>query len=78
MSKPFHPSEYLRDELAARGWTAQAFADASGLSLAAAEVLMAGTRPWTRLMSVSVGKALGTSQEVWDNLNDAWKAGQIK
>ena len=71
-----HPSEFLRDELAARGWTAQAFAEASGLRLAAAEELLAGTRPWTRLMSLCVGNALGTSQEVWDNLHDSWKAGQ--
>ena len=71
-----HPSEFLREELDARGWTSQAFAEASGLRLAAAEELLAGTRPWTRLMSLCVGNALGTSQEVWDNLNDAWKSGQ--
>ena len=74
----YHPSEYLREELESRGWTAQAFADESGLRLAAAEELIAGTRPWTRLMSLCVGNALGTSQQVWNNLHDSWKAGQSK
>ena len=71
-----HPSVFLREELESRGWSTQAFADASGLRLAAAEELLSGTRPWTRLMSVCVSKAFGTSQEVWDNLHEAWKAGQ--
>jgi plasmid maintenance system antidote protein VapI len=84
------PSEILAEELEARGWTAQDLAtqvyapgtnEWSLMVLAVEMYLAVGTTTVNvRLGSLAdeLGKALGTSVELWRNLETAWLANAVE
>ena len=68
----FPPGEYLRDELEERGWSVTEFAEISGLALQAVSEILNAKREITTETALAISEALGTSSEVWLNLQAAY------
>ena len=68
----FHPSEYVRDECEARGWTAKDLAAAIGCDIRLATELMQAEMRITRMKAYLLHRAFGTSVELWLNLQAAY------
>lgn len=62
------PGEFLKDELEARGLTAQQFAQMSGLSVEQLRRIFLAEHVLDADTAVKLGKALGTSDRLWINL----------
>jgi addiction module HigA family antidote len=69
----FAPGEYISEELEARGWTQDDLARILGRSLPAVNKIISGKAPLTPEIAAEVGAALGTSAEVWLNLEAAYR-----
>lgn len=70
-AETFPACEYLREELAARGWHAADLAAAIGLSLPETEALLRGERWITASLSERLGRAFGCSEAFWMRLDHA-------
>jgi HTH-type transcriptional regulator/antitoxin HigA len=68
----FHPGEYLRDELAARGWTQGDLARVIDRPLSAINEIINGKKRMTAETAKAVGLAMGTGPELWVNLQTAY------
>src|ERR1051325_9597136 len=78
-AEAFHPGEYIRDELEARGWTQQDLADILGKPLMSVNLVITGKRSVTPDMARSLGEAFGSGPELWINLEASyqlWKSKQ--
>jgi HTH-type transcriptional regulator/antitoxin HigA len=64
----FPPGEFLRDELDARGWTPRKFAKMLGRPLQLVDEILAGQHPIEPQIAAEIGAALGTSPDIWLNL----------
>lgn len=64
----FPAGEYLRDELDERGWTVTEFAEIIDRPIQAVSEILNGKKEITAETAISFGDALGTSAEVWLNL----------
>jgi addiction module HigA family antidote len=64
----FPPGEYLRDELAERGWTQRDLAKVIGRPLQAVNEIIKGKKRVTADTAKAIAKAFGTSPELWLNL----------
>jgi len=74
----FSPGEYLNDELEARGWSQAEFADIIGRSAPVVSQIVTGKRAITPEIAKEFAAALGTSAEVWLNLEAAYRLGNIE
>lgn len=75
----FPPGEYLAGELDERGWSQADFAVILGRPVQFVSEIVSGKKEITRESAAQIGAALGTSAEVWLNLQNAyllWKHGQ--
>ena len=72
-----HPGEHLRDELDARGWTQVEFAEIIGRPVQAINEIVNGKRGVTARTAREFGAALGTSAELWMNLNTAYRLSRV-
>jgi HTH-type transcriptional regulator/antitoxin HigA len=68
----FAPGEYLRDELAARGWTQSRFAEIIGRPLPTVNGIINGKISITAQTAKELGAAFGTSAEMWMNMQIAY------
>jgi HTH-type transcriptional regulator/antitoxin HigA len=78
-AEAFPAGETLADELEARDWTQAEFADILGRPAQFVSEIIAGKKEITRESAAQIGAALGTSAELWLNLQDAyflWKQAQ--
>jgi len=73
-AEAFHPGEFIKEELEARGWSVHLLAEYTGLTSAALEELIAGRVPVTPSIARCLGDAFGTGQIYWLNLQRAWDA----
>jgi HTH-type transcriptional regulator/antitoxin HigA len=64
----FHPGEFLKDELEARGWTQGQFAKVIGRPLQVVNEIVNGKKRVTADTAKAIGAAFGTSAELWVNL----------
>ncbi len=64
----FHPGEYLRDELAERGWTQAQFAAIIGRPAQAVNEIINGKKAITAQTAKEIGLAFDTGPELWLNL----------
>ena len=71
-AEAFPPSEYLVEELKARGWTKLDFVRKSGLDLETVEALCSGTRKVTVSVAANIGAAFGQNPATWANLQMAY------
>ena len=69
--EPLAPGVLIEEELEARGWSAGTLAGVLGEDEALIDDLIAGRRPLTPAVAVSLAAALGTSAELWMNLESA-------
>jgi HTH-type transcriptional regulator / antitoxin HigA len=68
----FHPGEYLRDELDARGWTQSDLARIVARPLQAINEIVLGKKRITAETAKAIGLALGTGPELWINLQTSF------
>lgn len=73
-SEPFHPSEYLKDELKARGWRVDQLAEKMDVFPSVIEGVISKQRPISPKIAERLGEALGTGAEVWLNLQNAYNS----
>jgi len=69
----FPPGEFIREELAARGWTQKDFAEILGRPLAAVNQIIQGKRAITPRTAKELGAAFDTSAELWLNLESSYR-----
>ncbi|HEV7589229.1 MAG TPA: transcriptional regulator [Longimicrobium sp.] len=69
----FPPGEFLRDELDARGWTQTEFAEILGRPVRLVNEILVGKRGITPQTAQEIGAALGTSPELWLNLETGYR-----
>jgi len=77
-AEAFHPGEYLREELEARGWSQRDFAKIVGRPLQVVNEIIRGKKRVTAETAKEIGLALGTGPKVWINLQtnyDLWSTG---
>lgn len=67
------PGEILKEELEARGWTQVEFADILGMSPRLVSEIISARRMITPATAKAIGAALGTSGQVWLNLESAYQ-----
>jgi HTH-type transcriptional regulator/antitoxin HigA len=67
------PGEMLKDDLEYHGWSQEDFAAILGMSVKAVNEILNDKVPLTVETASLIGKALGTSAEVWINLNIAYR-----
>lgn len=75
----FPPGDYLAEELEARGWSQADFAAILGRPVQFVSEIVSGKKEITRESASQIGAALGTSAEVWLNLQNTfllWKQDQ--
>jgi HTH-type transcriptional regulator/antitoxin HigA len=68
----FPAGEFLADELEARGWTQAEFAEVVGRPPQFVSEIISGKKEITRESAAQIAAALGTSTELWLNLQDAY------
>ncbi|MCU0893539.1 MAG: helix-turn-helix domain-containing protein [Rhodospirillales bacterium] len=73
----FPPGEFLDDELAARGWTQTEFAGIIGRPTRVVNEVVAGRRRITPETARDIAAALGTSAELWMNLESAYQLSKV-
>ena len=69
----FPPGEYLRDELQERGWTVTEFAEIIGRPIQAVSEILNAKKDITPETAISFSSALGTTAELWLNLQTTYK-----
>ena len=69
----YHPGEHLRDELVAREWTQAEFANKIKRPQALVSDIVNGRRGISVSAAIAIGKVLGTSAELWLNLDSAYR-----
>ena len=75
-AEAFPPGEYLRDELDERGWTVAQFAEMIGQPVQAVSEILDARTGITAETAVSISEALGTSAELWLNLETTYRRHQ--
>lgn len=74
----FHPGEFIRDELKARGWTQKHLAKMLPMSECQLSDLIAGKRNVTAKRAWQLADAFGGNPETWMNLQTAYSIGMEK
>jgi HTH-type transcriptional regulator/antitoxin HigA len=74
----FPPGEFLREELSERGWSEAEFADILGRPVQAVSEILNGKKEITPETAVAIGAALGTSAELWLNLQSAYRLHSLR
>jgi len=73
----FPPGEFLRDELDSRGWTQTEFAEIIGRPHRVVNELISGKRGVTPETARELAAALGTSAELWLNLESSYRLSKV-
>ena len=73
----FPPGEILREELEARGWTQEDFAEIIGKHTPMVNEVLAGKRSITPETARAFSEALGTSAEFWMNLETSYRLSRV-
>ena len=72
-AEAFPPSEYLHDELEERGWTVADLAEAMGQPVHTVAEMLDNETAMTAETALALSEALGTTPEVWLNLQAAYR-----
>ena len=75
-SHAFPPSEYLRDELEERGWTVAEFSEIIDRPIRAVSEILDAKKEITAETAMVISVALGTTPEVWLNLQTRYRLHQ--
>ncbi|MGO4660095.1 HigA family addiction module antitoxin [Ensifer sp. 2YAB10] len=74
----FPPGEFLKDELEARGWTQAEFAEIIGKDARLVSEVISGKRSVTPETAIALGAALGTTPELWMNLEGQYQLSKVR
>ena len=74
----FPPGEFIREELAERGWTQEDFAEILGRPLRLVNEIIMGKRGITPETANGLGAAFGTSPRLWMNLEAMYRLSQVR
>lgn len=74
----FPPSEYLREELEARGWTEVEFAQILDRPAQLVSEILNNRKEITPETALELGEALGTSAELWLNLQATYRLSEAR
>ena len=74
----FPPGDYIREELAARGWSQVDFAKIIGRSQPAVNEMINGKRGITPESALALSAAFGTSAEFWMNLQTMYSLAEAR
>lgn len=74
----FPPGEYLRDELEERGWTAKEFAEIIDRPVQVVSEILNGRKQIMPQTALAIAEALGTSAELWTNLQNRFNLFEAK
>ncbi len=77
-TEAFPPGEYLRDELNARGWTETEFAEIIGRPVQTISEIINVRRQITPETALAISEALGTTAELWINLQAAFNLNKAR
>jgi len=77
-AEAFPPGEFLRDELAERGWAEGEFAEIIGRPAQTVSEILNGKKEITPETAVAIGAALGTSAELWMNLQAGYQLHKLR
>ncbi len=69
----FPPGEFIRDELAARGWEQRDLAEIMGRPERTISELVSGKRSITPETAQQLGEAFGSTPQFWLNLETAYR-----
>src|SRR4051794_37653472 len=72
LAEVFPVGEFLADELDERGWSQAEFAEILGRPAQFVSEIVSGKKEITRDSAAQIGAALGTSAELWLNLQNAY------
>ncbi len=75
-AEPFHPGEYISDELEARGWTQDDLAEVLGISRRHVINLVTGKSGVTPEIAIALGQAFGQDPKTWMNLQVSYELAQ--
>jgi HTH-type transcriptional regulator/antitoxin HigA len=75
---PPHPGTYLQEELDARDMSNKTLAGLTGMHESVISSIVRGRADINADRAVKIGKALGTSAEVWMNLQSAYNLSKAK
>ena len=67
------PGDILAEELEARGWTQGEFAEIIGRPIQAVNEILKGKKSITPDTAIEIAQALGTSPELWLNLESSYR-----
>jgi HTH-type transcriptional regulator/antitoxin HigA len=73
LAETFPPGEYIDEELKARGWTQEDLARILGKPFQAVNAIINAKKEITPETALALGKAFGTSAELWLNLEAAYR-----
>ena len=76
-AEAFHPGEFLRDEMEARGWTQTEFAEMIRRPPRLVNEIIAGKRAISPETARDFSEAFGTSAQLWMNLETAWQLSKV-
>lgn len=76
--EPFHPGEYIKDEIDARGWSQDDLASIMNCSRQTVMRLINGTSGVTAETALALSGAFGTSAEMWMDLQTAYELSKAK
>ena len=74
----YPPGEFLREELQARNWTQGDLAEILGRPLARINEIICGKRAITPETAKGLSEALGTSADLWLNLENAYQLSKVR
>lgn len=77
-AETFPPGEFLREELEARGWTQSDFAEILGRPIQLVNEIVLGKRAISPETAQGLADALGTSPQLWLNLESAYQLSRLK
>ena len=75
-AEAFHPGDFVKEEMGARGWSMETLIEVSQLDRQLLEEVIAGHRSITPIIALGLSRAFGTGRQVWLNLNETWKRAQ--
>src|SRR4051794_39230105 len=76
-AEAFPPGEFLSDELEARGWTQTEFAEIIRRPTRVVNEIIAGKRGVTPETARDLAAALGTTAQLWMNLETAYQLSKV-